>query len=403
MNKKKEIDYIFLVEHPKREFEFINTIAKNLSLDKSVLICSIFYHIDLLLDYAPKVIIIPYCLNSNDWPFSYLKTRFKKSIFCSFNWEQNLHMFSKKFKSPKGDAIKVKHLAWNTDFKFFLESNGVSDSDIYPSINPTAYLFNEVKKKKIKYFEDYLSDNDINDYIFFPMNYNWKFIKKEKKEHKIKSGYNRIHVDEYISFSEKHFSYFIKLFEDITNNTNFKVIIRPHPSITVNQYLNELNKNSFLKKKIVQKQLIVTDDYSVLEWVRYSKFNISNWSTVIYDSYLAGFNSAYFYPEKVPDIIDAYYLQNSPRFTYLEELHDISHVTSDAIVIETILNSLKNILQSNNLTTYSNVPIYLRCRGLLKLIRSKIFRKSHDLGIQNIIIPDRFSPDYFNIVKYKHE
>lgn len=399
MNKKK-IDYVFLVEHPKRELEFINTIAKNLSHEKSVLICSIFYHIDLLLNYDPKVIIIPYCLNSNDWPFSFLKTRFHKSIFCSFNWEQNLHKFSKRFKSPEGDAVLIKHLAWNTDFKNFLESYGVLKSNIYISINPTAFLFQEVKKKKIKYFEDYLFKNDIDEYIFFPMNYNWKFIKEEKKENKIKSGYNRDHVDEYISFSKNHFNHFIKLLEDITNNTNYKVIVRPHPSITVNQYLNEINKNSFLNKKIFQKQLIVTDDYSVSEWVRYSKLNISNWSTVIYDSYLAGFNSTYFYPEKVPDIIDAHYLQNSPRFTSLDTFFDISHLASETIEIETILNSLKKILESNNTITYSNVPIYLRFRGLLKLVRSKIFRKAYIFGIQNIIIPDRFIPDYFNIIKY---
>ena len=193
-------DFVFLVEHPKREMHFINMIANNLNeLGYNSKIYSITFDIHkLLFIKSPKVILLPYCLSSNDWPFSFLKYLFSDSLFCNINWEQNLHEISKKFRIPKGDALNIYNLVWNSDFRNYLIKSGVNKEQIKKSINPTSFLFKQ--KITLSKFSEHLDNNNIvkDNYIFFPMNYNWLFYGKVRLKKKIKSCYILRDANNYI-------------------------------------------------------------------------------------------------------------------------------------------------------------------------------------------------------------
>jgi len=90
------------------------------------------------------------------------------------------------------------------------------------------------------------------------MNYGWAFHSDSVILKKIQQGYNKEVAFEYREFSRQclmKFCYFIK---ELALTENFNIIIRPHPSISVEQYIEVFNScvEGVLEKIIITKNTL---------------------------------------------------------------------------------------------------------------------------------------------------
>ena len=200
---KNKIDFIFLIEHPKRELEFIKKVASNLnSYGYSVKIISIHYHLIDVFLYEGSVILMPYCLDQSDFPFSVIPKN-NNYKFLNINWEQLIGPITKSSKVIKRDARNVIQLYWSDDFKIFLKSESkIKEKNLVKSVNPGSYILSNPTKNNN--FLDYLKKLNINKYYFLPVNYNWAMMSENRIKSRLKLGYSKSDAETYVNYSKKH-------------------------------------------------------------------------------------------------------------------------------------------------------------------------------------------------------
>lgn len=386
----EKIDFVFIIEHPKRELLFVKEVAKRLKAKGHVVrIYSLHYHLHKLLTLKDSVVLMPYCLSPQNFPFSLLpKGRGLK--FINMNWEQMLSPISKSSKHIKGRAKKVFQLCWHEGFRSFLkDDNQVTDDAIISSVNPTAFIISKTGSEAVQPF---LDRHKIGDFIFMPLNYNWAMMNEWRIEKRLKLGYSREDADLYVNYSKKHqqkmFAFMAQLIAD-----GHTLVVRPHPSITVESYIDRINELGLQDKLLSSGRLHITDDYSAADWVNAASITISNWSSLVNDAYLAGKTAAYFWPEQIPTLIDGDYTKKPSKIVSPEELDQIE--TRDP---EKLTSEFNNLLEGLETIHGINEPVqfkkYIIIKDYIKVVRSVVYLLLLRIGLK-ILIRKRILVDYF--------
>lgn len=316
----KSVDFIFLIEHPKRELPFLKHVAKVLRRDGfSVRFISIYFHLFEIYKFKNSVIILPYCLSESNFPFSVIPKN-RGFTFVNMNWEQILSPISKSSKVILNEARNVYQLFWNQDFKNFLIKKCFIEVEyLIKSVNPTSFMMQLPSDDN---FRRYLQSINLSSYIFVPVNYNWAMMSESRINSRLSLGYSKADADIYVSFSKQHQIKMFGFLEELVLS-GYNVVLRPHPSITVDSYrerISSLNVFSILEKS---ENFIIDDSFSAIDWAKEADVILSNWSTVVYDAYLAGKRASYYWPEKIPDLINAYHTEEPSKISSVKDLNAI--------------------------------------------------------------------------------
>jgi surface carbohydrate biosynthesis protein len=306
----KEVDIIFFVEHKDREFESVKLIAEKLKgKGKSSLILSVYFHVHYLNLYKAKTFVFPYLINQNDWPVSFVYRMYGDSAeYINMNWEQLLFPVNIEYKKPQDNFVKqkVKHIAWNNNFKDYLIKNGVSDENIKVTGNPAnEVLYNLLDKKdewRLKLVNEF--SLDINKkWLFMPMNYAWAFSSDRLIQSKINKGYPEDKAWKHKKYSHKCLKKFIYFIEKLSKEYDYEIIIRPHPSITENDYKKVFDETI----GYIPKNIYLNKAHSIREWIVSSDIVGSSWSTSVWDAYNVGKSVFLFTPYKRPEWLDVWW------------------------------------------------------------------------------------------------
>ena len=401
----ESVDFLFLIEHEDREMAVAQRLKKNLieaGFDVSIL--SIEFHSHLFEKITPKNIIFPYAISHDTWPIKYfLKKRFRTSNFISLNWEQLLSPSNQEFKKPKGNLLQDNfyHLAWDESFKDFLICGGVSSENISIIGNPLhELLYEDISRKAenlLKLKTKFGSKLD-NEVVFFPMNYGWAFFDDKKIEAKINQGYDNKVAYEYRNYSkcclERYIDFIVKI---ALNNLDKTFVIRPHPSISEEQYL-ECFESKGLE---IPSNILITKKFTIKEWISISCLVGSSWSTSVWDAIKVGRSGFLFTPYPRPDWLETFWnsmvtnISSSDEFQLLNTLESNNAKNCDNI-ISNITRWLIEISKKNKepLLFSFSFKQYLIC--LLYTFRSRLrfysMLKTNGLGVNKGLKRDFFKP-----------
>jgi len=395
MIKQKEVDIIFFIEHKDRELESIKLIAKELEeKGKKVLILSVYFHVYYLYLYKAKVFVFPYLINKNDWPVSIVYKMYGDNIkYINMNWEQLLFPINIEYKKPQDSFVKsiVSHISWSEDFKQYLINYGVEKNHISVTGNPAnevlyKLLNNQKTLRKTLSTKFNLDEN--KKWLFLPMNYAWAFSSDDLIKAKIKNGYPTDKAWKHREYARKCLEKFIYFVDDISKKYNYEIIIRPHPSITEDDYKKVFNQ--YLG--YVPKNIILNKSYSIREWIISSDIIGSSWSTSVWDAYNIGKSVFLFTPYKRPEWLEVWWNSEVVNIDKFDESQLSNKMFDNNLQLNIIDNIAKYLLEIEN-----NISIPQKKEQIIFDIKSnvKIF-KSLLLNMK-IIRSTHLQYDYFNL------
>jgi len=343
----RKIDIVFLIEHKDREMDSVVQIAQFLKKKFAMnsMIVSVDLHIYKLLFIKPKVVVFPYIIDSNLFPYNFVIKLFGNSVkYLNLNWEQLLSPINLEFKKPKTNFNRntLFHIAWDNSFKSFLLENKVREDNIFITGNPTHDILkdlllskNEIKKGLSEQFN--LNMDRI--WIFLPMNYGWAFTSDDLIKVKISRGYDQEIAWEHQSYSRKCLNQFIYFVKELADNFDAEFIIRPHPGVSEKSYLKYFENENPKKENIH-----IIKDYTIKEWIVSSQIIGSSWSTSVWDAHKIGKTVFLFTPYPRPKWLD---VEWNSMVTNIKDIQGFKKMMNSMTVNESnkdiVINAIENI------------------------------------------------------------
>lgn len=387
----KSIDFIFLIEHPKRELPFLKYLANVLRGEGySVKFISIYFHLFEIYKYKNSVIILPYCLSESNFPFSIIPKN-RGFTFINMNWEQILSPISKTSKVILNEARYVYQLYWNLDFKDFLIKRClIKKNYLIKSVNPTSFMMQFPSNEE---FIRYLKSKGLSSFIFVPVNYNWAMMSESRINSRLSLGYSKEDADVYINFSKQHQFKMFNFLQDLVLS-GYSVVLRPHPSITVESYIERINSFKVFSALINNEQFFIDDSFSAIDWAKEADLILSNWSTVVYDAYLSGKKAAYYWPEKIPALINAYHTEEPYKISSVSDIEEIIVRNPEYMNEEfnSLIRGLKSVMKRKSDFKFKSFYSFF---DILKIVRSFIYLVLVKIKLSKFVSP-RILIDYFD-------
>ncbi|MDA9032441.1 hypothetical protein N9H75_04290 [Amylibacter sp.] len=332
MMPKQTYDYIFLIEHEDRERACVERICEKLEMNgKRCCVLSLEFHLYLLSNIQTECLVIPYGFEKYQWPINYLFKMFPNVSFYSLNWEQLLTPINQEYKKPRDSFFKeeVIHIAWSEEFKTFLLESGVKEKNVFVTGNVHYELLaeecsnNHIIKKQLSNL--FGIDGD-RKWVFLPMNYAWAFISDSEIRGKIRKGYNSINAWIYKDYAKKCILSFLNFLNNLSLKYDDHIfVVRPHPSISCEQYIQ------IAKKKNIKfnHNVFFSKDLTIREWIIASEIVGSSWSSSVWDAVNVGKKGFLYTPYKKPDWHNVWWEK------YIVNFKDFADVDFDLLKIET--------------------------------------------------------------------
>ncbi len=274
-------------------------ILKKYTNNIYVNIKSIYFYFWEIFLCAPDLIIFP-----SNWPIiTDLSKVLVNSDFISLNYEQVLSKFNVDSKRPRGKFLikSVHHFSWSDDYTSYLINSGVPNTNITNTEKPAYFFLKSLFLRKAIIRKELCVKNSIPKNVkitFLPLTclQGFKTDARLKKEFRDKKIFSR-------AVSRRNFvrDSLVKIFDWVSGlaNAHPKVffILRPHPSVSVDQYIE------FFKKINLEmpSNVLITSENTSNEWLVISDVVLSNYSSVLLDAKAIGVKAAILQPVKFPN------------------------------------------------------------------------------------------------------
>ena len=418
----KKIDVLFFIEHIDRELEtaqeIVSVLKKKHNL-KCVIASAIYHPVVCVLKTRPKIIVTAstaFGVGSPGWLF--FKSFKNPPVFINLNYEQFISSWKGKYKSAKHDiSLKSQiQLTWGTYFKNFLIETGTEGKNVIITGRP---LFSLLKKRYYnKNFKKEIAKKNNLDFNkkwnFIAFTDGLAFVTEKKVQYIVQSGANEKGLKNHINHVKGTIDEVLKWVNNMSEFSDELFILRPHPSISKDQY-EELIKSTL---GLIPKNLIISKDYTAQKWMVSCEKFFTNYSTLTMDARVLGIDFYILQPLKKLESEDYWWcnngfnIENYDDFKNLilkndlvklnmyeskEDILDYIDLSKDGI-IETSSTIFKMLPQNN---IYPKVSYYRFINSILKspkrLLGSLLRLIFMSLRINsNSIVRKGISIDYFN-------
>jgi len=391
-----KVDILFLIEHRDRELDAVCAIAKELKqkYGLSVAIASLLFHsLIAAILIRPKVIVVPFGRQESDFPLGLFRAIYgDKVTYVNMNLEQALSPVNRDYKKPRDQFSKLilKHFCWSKTFKKYLTDNGVIENNIYLTGNPATTLLIRMESSQIYLLKYHIAEKfrlPLNcKWCFFPMNCGWAFISDYHIRARIKDGYDEKKAWAYKSYLNKTLNIIFKWIaaaKDEMKNRNIIIILRPHPSVSVQQYKERFQE----VVGYVPDYVYILKDLTVKEWLIISDACYTNFSTVALDAKIIGKPTYLMEPEPFPDFLQMDWHKifsklssSNDLFASLKEKSFVSSIKSLPILNNYVDISLDGISESAKYLAQFAKERYFPCWSLFGLLKGVISSLRSSLG-----------------------
>lgn len=288
---KYKIDILVLIEHVDREMLVSKLLKKELERKGlTVIIGSILFHLpELLLKYTPKAILTPYIGFGKTSPSTLFYHLYGNNIkYFNINYEQILFPFTGSFKAPKTKQAKENQInfCWGLNFKNFLLDNGVLEENIFISGRPYSNAVISMNEKRDIIRQTLSEKNSLNlnkKWIFIALTDSLALSDLKYAERVVKKDGDIEALHQQIDWDKKTIFKLLKILEEIDNDSffeNYQIILRPHPTIGKEDYINLFEKLSIS----IPKKLKIIKNSDAISWLIACDYYITNYSTLIADA-----------------------------------------------------------------------------------------------------------------------
>ena len=179
------------------------------------------------------------------------------------------------------------------------------------------------------------------------------------------------------------------------------IIIRPHPSIGVESYIDLFN----VRVGRVPENVRLTKCYTIREWIVASDVIGSSWSTSVWDAHLIGKPGFLFTPYSRPEWLDVWWNEDVPNFDHLSAQEIMSLLknkrSADNVNIQDTIGKIAALIldQIGHTSLPGRVGLFgAGMRGTLRIMRCLIREICcHRLGGR--FIGSGLGRDYFDYNK----
>jgi len=318
-------DYLWFVEHTARELDIACLIKYLMQKQhgKEIQIVSLPYSGYFeIFNINPEIIMVPYCYSFSS--FSHILPHYRKIKLLNLAYEQIFQNINLDLKSPKDDFTKkyVIHHAWSEDFKKYQQNFGVNPKNIFVNGNLSYGLY------KKPYMNFFMKKNEISKkfglnpdhtWILIPENYGAAFYTESIIQEKISNGININDVIDYKNFAQESLKILIKWCIKACDDKSVEIIFRPRPATPTSKMVEYFKSES----SILPKNLHITKDYSVREWILASDVVMSSYSTTLIEAAVAEKPIYMLAPIVFPPYLHADWYNLVPQVTCYHEFLEI--------------------------------------------------------------------------------
>jgi surface carbohydrate biosynthesis protein len=287
------IDVLLFVEHKDRELEITCEIANLLEnkYNLQVAIASLIYEpMSSVFKINSKVVVTPSTAFGNGSAAWIYNTVFGDQVtFVNMNYEQFISSWKGKYKVPSHEVSinKQKHFVWGNYFLQTLVDGRINKNNVYLTGRPLSTLIKEKYLNRKEIHRKEISQNlnlDIKKkWYFIALTDGLAFVGEEKIQFIAKNGGHekglRDHID-YVKKTIKEMIIWLDKFEKETLAEDYYFILRPHPSISSEQYEKLFNEII----GYIPKNIRILKDFSAYKWLEASDKYFTNYSTLALDA-----------------------------------------------------------------------------------------------------------------------
>ena len=237
----------------------------------------------------------------------------------------------------------VIHFCWGEYFKNLLIENGVKEENIYITGNP---------RLDFKY-ENKIDKETIAKQFNLDLNKKWILFAEARDWILDVCNYNlRIEAGISVDIEKESFAWNKKCLTQTYNQINnlndeffekFELIYRPHPSCSN-------------PKEIINKNVIITANYSIYDWFEIIDYFISSASTSIFEAESIGMPSVYYDIYDMPKTFKAYGLEEYYQINSLENIdEELFKKAQDYIKGKDIYKKYIGVSEGNNCDKVADV------------------------------------------------
>lgn len=414
----KNIDVIIFVEHQDRELTVSKLLKEEMEkLNLSVIIASIMFEAPgILFKYRPKAIVTPYIGFGKNSISEFFSRYYGTTInYYNLNYEQILFPFTGSFKIPKNGMAKNHQInfCWGENFKTFLNSHGVPESNLFISGRPYSATISVKNKNRAVIRDSIFSINNLDKskkLIFIALTDSLALSPYSKVERIVKKDgdYDALHRQ--IQWDKNTINQLLRIIEQTAQEkfySQFNFVLRPHPTLDVRDYRRLINDLGIT----LPENFKIIKNGDAISWLIASDYFITNYSTLILDAieinkpvftinsndtktidylWLVNHNDCSF-----NDIKELTYLLSQEKEKVLQRVN--SSWLRDLNAIEEIAKVVKSQVQLLN-----NYPVKIKLTPSLipYLIRQKLYKfwlKNYNQKIP--LIKESQAVDYFEIIE----
>jgi surface carbohydrate biosynthesis protein len=390
---RKKVDFVLLFEKGSRELE-VATLLKSSLENKGYSFVILQQNFDLLSawKYLPKIVLLPFCYQNRS--NNLFLTLWRKSKFVNLSWEQLFYSGNRLAKTPKGEfATKyVIHHSWSNSYTEYLIENAVPLNNIYSNGNLSLDLYNEPYRKIYDNPYDIINCNKTHKKILFSENFNWAFYSDEMLLQMRNDGQKVSDINKMIEYNNNSFNIILNwLNVFLLNHKDYLLVFRPRPATSIDQIKSKIASLGL----VMPSNFLISKEGSVREWILYSDFVISTYSTTLIEAVYAEKKSFMISPIIMPDVLKVNWHKYITKANNYEEFEkflcgyeDLIHlnnnfyswISTSFFQNNTPINSLLNFLDTEINKKYSfsiprKVLIYgnVSCKFRLPIYYARIF------------------------------
>lgn len=319
-------DVVICIEHVARELSIASLLSKiaEEQFGMQIAIVSLLTPVEDWPDeWNPSVICVPYFYSRKDFAIKDILTAFPDASVVNLAYEQHLSKANQNFKCPRDEyaRMSVTHLASGKSFRQYLLKSGVSDDRVTVIGNLPCTLYQPPyrsrfsdKKAELARKHDLPLDRP---WLMFPENFAAAFFRRSHKRQRLKSGFSKQHLNDYIASSQYCFRMSMDWLAKLPVADRCQIIIRPRPAVS----------ESFFEERILRaigrpldSSIRLIKEGDVRPWILASDAVISGISSTLVEAASAGKPIGTLEPSPLPPSVRSEWTAYAPSIGCLSDL-----------------------------------------------------------------------------------
>lgn len=321
--KDSEIDVLIFVEHKDRELEIACAIGHILeTAGMCIAIASSIYDpMKSLLFIKPKVIVTPFTGFGKGSVAELFYSVYGNTIkYINLNYEQFISSWKGSYKTSRHPFSKDHQiqLVWGEYFKNELIKHGVCGENIHITGRPSLSLIkSKYQNCNRREFVDSYPKHENKKICFIALTDGLAFLGDKKIDFIVENGGDRAGLEAHVEYVKKNIN---SLFKDIiieaNKNTDVLFVMRPHPSLSEQLYIDLFDR----LKLEVPKNVLISKDKNAFWWLAQCEWYVTNYSTLCLEAKVLSKKSFLYEKHKSTNVENYWYTNTASKIDKLESV-----------------------------------------------------------------------------------